>query len=133
LLAHEKPKLKGWAAVRASPVTRFGGLVALGAILIGAVVVGFIVPRLNQVGPPTITPGPSPTYTLTPTALNATGQPAVVGTPAPLSELFRAIYANASMLRCKVLHCRYLSWWRAPMQKATGTKSSVFAEVVQPR
>jgi tetratricopeptide (TPR) repeat protein len=87
LLAHEKPRLKGWAAVRASPVARFGGLVALGAVLIGAVIFGFILPRMNQVGPPTITPGPSPTYTLTPTALNATGEPAVVGTPAPLSEL----------------------------------------------
>src|SRR5215510_13317877 len=30
LLAHEKPKLRGWAAVRASPVARIGGLVALG-------------------------------------------------------------------------------------------------------
>jgi tetratricopeptide (TPR) repeat protein len=61
-------------------------------VLIGAVVFGFIVPRLNQVGPPTATPGPSPTYTLTPTALNATGEPAVVGTPAPLSELLAVPY-----------------------------------------
>src|SRR5512145_1131412 len=59
LLAHEKPKLKGWAAIRASPVARFGGLVALSAVLIGVVVYGFVVPRLNQVGPPTNTPGPS--------------------------------------------------------------------------
>jgi tetratricopeptide (TPR) repeat protein len=92
LLAHEKPKLKGWAAVKASPLARFGGLLVLGAVLIGAVVFGFIVPRLNQVGPPTATPGPSPTYTLTPTALNATGEPAVVGTPAPLSELLPVPY-----------------------------------------
>src|SRR5512138_2736519 len=42
LLAHEKPKPKGWAAVRASPVARLGGFVALGAVLIGAVVFAFI-------------------------------------------------------------------------------------------
>ena len=37
LLAHEKPKLRGWAAVRASPVARIGGLVALGAAIISGV------------------------------------------------------------------------------------------------
>src|SRR5512132_161408 len=84
LLAHEKPRAKGWAAIKGSPVARLGGFVVLGAVLIGAVVFGFILPRINQVGPPTATPGPSPTYTLTPTALNATGQPEAVGTPAPL-------------------------------------------------
>src|SRR4029078_1229057 len=30
LLAHEKPRLKGWEAVRARPGTRLGGFVALG-------------------------------------------------------------------------------------------------------
>src|SRR6266487_1663802 len=93
LLAHEKPKLKGWAAVKASPEARLSGFVALGAVLIGAVVFGFILPRVNQdLGPATATPGPSPTYTLTPTALNATGQPAVIGTAAPLSELLPVPY-----------------------------------------
>ena len=66
LLAHEKPKLKGLAAVRASPVARFGGIVLLGAVIIGAVVFGFIIPGLNQVTRlPTRTPGPSPTFTRT--------------------------------------------------------------------
>ncbi len=93
LLAHEKPKLKGWAAVRASPMVRLGGFVALGAVLIGAVVFGFIIPRANQGSRlPTFTPGPSPTFTLTPTALNATSQPQVAGTPAPLSELVAVPY-----------------------------------------
>src|SRR5512138_1509157 len=92
LLAHEKPKLKGWAAVRASPVARLGGFVALGAVLISAVVYGFVLPRMNQIRPPTVTPGPSPTFTLTPTALNATGQPVVIGTAAPLSELLPVPY-----------------------------------------
>src|SRR5574339_586736 len=72
LLAHEKPKLKGWAAVRASPVARLTGFALLGAVLIGAVIYGFVLPRMNQIRPPTITPGPSPTFTLTPTSVNAT-------------------------------------------------------------
>jgi len=91
LLAHEKPKPKGWAAVRASPVFRLGGIAALVALLAGAVFFGFIVPRSNQqAGLPTNTPGPSPTWTFTPTALNATGQPDAAGTAAPLSELLPA-------------------------------------------
>ncbi|MGE5464381.1 MAG: tetratricopeptide repeat protein, partial [Syntrophothermus sp.] len=81
LLAHEKPRPKGWAAVKASPVARIGGLVALGAVLVGAVVFGFILPGSQNARPPTRTPGPSPTYTLTPTSVNATGQPRVAGTP----------------------------------------------------
>ncbi|HJS18196.1 MAG TPA: tetratricopeptide repeat protein [Anaerolineales bacterium] len=87
LLAHEKPRPKGWAAVKASPVVRIGGFVVLGVVLLSAVVYGFIIPRASQAAPPTRTPGPSPTYTLTPTSINATGQAAVVGTSAPLSEL----------------------------------------------
>lgn len=91
LLAHEKPKLKGWAAVKASPVARIGGFVGVGALIVAAVVFGFIIPRVNQATTiPTITPGPSPTYTLTPTSMNATGQPVVIGTSAPLSELLSA-------------------------------------------
>ena len=88
LLAHEKPKPKGWEAVKASPVARIGGLLALGALLVTAVIYGFIIPGANQVQRlPTRTPGPSPTYTLTPTSVNATGQAVIVGTSAPLSEL----------------------------------------------
>ena len=94
LLAHEKPKLKGWAAVKASPLARLGGFVVLGAVLIGAVVFGFFQLTNDQTArPPTITPGPSPTYTITPTSINATGQPPVaVGTAAPLSELLPVPY-----------------------------------------
>src|SRR5690242_5223741 len=94
LLAHEKPKLKGWAAVRASPLTRLGGFVALGVVIIGALVFGFFQLAGNQnIRRPTVTPGPSPTYTLTPTFVNATGQaPVAVGTAAPLSELLSAPY-----------------------------------------
>ena len=93
LLAHEKPKPKGWAAVKASPVVRFGGVVVLGLLIIGAVVFGFIIPGANQATRlPTRTPGPSPTFTLTPTSVNSTGVPAVNGTAAPLSELLSEPY-----------------------------------------
>ena len=84
LLEHETPKPKGWAAVKASPVARIGGLVALSALLVAAVVFGFIIPGTSRNSrPPTQTPGPSPTYTLTPTSVNATGQPNTIGTPDP--------------------------------------------------
>jgi|KBSSwiStaDraftv2_1062776.scaffolds.fasta_scaffold03204_12 tetratricopeptide (TPR) repeat protein len=93
LLAHEKPRAKGWAAVRESPVARLGGFVALGLVLIGALVFGFFQLTKDQtIQRPTVTPGPSPTYTVTPTFVNATGQPAIVGTAAPLSELLSVPY-----------------------------------------
>lgn len=99
LLAHEKPRLKGWAAIKASPVARIGGFVALAAVIISGVVFGFVIPRLNQVAPAraTITAGPSPTFTPTPTAMNATGQPVVIGTSAPLSELLSAPYTPTAL------------------------------------
>jgi len=93
LLAHEKPRLKGWAALRASPVARLGGFALLGAILVGVVVFGFLqVSASRNARPATATPGPSPTFTLTPTSINATGQPLVIGTAAPLSELLPVPY-----------------------------------------
>src|SRR5512133_2560606 len=54
LLEHEKPKLKGWAAFKASPVVRLGGFVVLGAVLIGAVVFGFLQARANRALLPTV-------------------------------------------------------------------------------
>ncbi len=93
LLAHETPRPKGWAAIKASPVVRIGGLAVLAAVLIGALVFGFIIPGASRnTLPPTRTPGPSPTYTLTPTSVNATGQPAAIGTSAPLSDLLPIPY-----------------------------------------
>src|SRR5215216_4950872 len=98
LLAHEKPKPKGWAAIKASPVARLGGFVVLGVVLIGAVVFGLIIPNANQgTRPATSTPGPSPTFTRTPTALNATGQPFAVGTSALLSDLLSVPYTPTAL------------------------------------
>src|SRR5690554_436630 len=98
LLAHEKPKPKGWAAVKASPVVRLGGFAALGVVLIGAIIVG-----LAQLGvgrdtrPPTSTPGPSPTFTLTPTFVNVTSQPRTTGTPGSLADLLPVPYTPTAL------------------------------------
>src|SRR6185369_16592822 len=43
LLAHEKPKPKGWAAVKASPVFRLGLIILLVGGLVAGVVFGFII------------------------------------------------------------------------------------------
>src|SRR5512134_183449 len=42
LLAYEKPKPKGWEAIRSSPAIRLGGMIVLGIVLIGAAVFGLI-------------------------------------------------------------------------------------------
>ena len=93
LLAHEKPKPKGWEAVKASPVFRLGLAILLIGGLAAGILFGLVLPRMNQVSQlPTNTPGPSPTYTATPTFSNSTGQPAIVGTVGPLSELLEVPY-----------------------------------------
>ena len=97
LLAHEKPKPKGWAAVKASPVFRLGGIAVLIAALAGFVYFGFVVPARQQARPPTITPGASPTWTFTPTALNSTSEPQAAGTPFPFSELLEVPYTPTAL------------------------------------
>jgi len=93
LLAHEKPKLKGWEAVRTNPVLRLGLVILLVGGLAAGVVFGFVIPRSNQASQgPTITPGASPTYTLTPTSVNSTGVPVLANTDNPLSELLPVPY-----------------------------------------
>lgn len=97
LLAHEKPRPKGWAAIRSSPAIRLGGLIMLGILLIGAAVFGVLLSGAAQRPPPTRTPGPSPTYTLTPTSVNATARPIAINTSAPLSELLPVPYTPTAL------------------------------------
>jgi tetratricopeptide (TPR) repeat protein len=94
LLAHEKPKPKGWAAVKASPVFRLGMIVLLVGAIAGGVVFGIIIPSSTPASrAPTFTPGPSPTYTLTVTAIGGRPQTEIVSTPSgQLSELLEAPY-----------------------------------------
>src|SRR5215212_5257823 len=136
LLAHEKPKPRGWAAVKASPVARLGGLVALGAVLIGVLVVGFLQMRANQnARPPTSTPGPSPTFTLTPTFSNATGVPVSAGTPAPLSALLEVPYTPTPLYvqveRSPVTGDYYLRFFNACNQSNWEDALAALQEIVK--
>jgi tetratricopeptide (TPR) repeat protein len=74
LLAHEQSKPKGMS----NPVTRLAIIVVVGVIIVGLAVGGLILPRRNSNSFfrvfNTNTPGPSPTFTLTPTFVNATAQ-----------------------------------------------------------
>ena len=88
----EEEKETGVKGLVANPVVRLVG------ILVGVVsVIGFAIFGLSQRNsvslPNTITPGPSPTYTLTPTALNAkpVSTQAFIG-PTPLWALLDATY-----------------------------------------
>ena len=88
LLAHEKPKLKGWAAVKASPVTRLALIILLIGAVVSGVTFGFIIPAAERraARPPTNTPGPSPTYTLTVTPQGGSPRTQAVGTPRGIAE-----------------------------------------------
>ncbi len=72
LLANEKPKEKGFKAFTKNPITRLVAVVLIGAALVSAVVFGFVMPRqINIIPTQTNTPGPSPTFTTTPTMMGA--------------------------------------------------------------
>lgn len=74
LLASEKPKEKGWRAAARSPLLRLAGILLIGAGIVSALIFGFILPR-QYAAPPTFTPGPSPTFTATPTLIGALSEP----------------------------------------------------------
>ena len=84
LLANEQPQLKGTS----SPVVRLAIIIGAGVVVVGLVIGGLLLPRQNS-NPffrvfGTNTPGASPTFTLTPTFVNATSQ-AVTPTAGPIS------------------------------------------------
>jgi len=99
LLAHELPRPTGLRAITSSPAARLAGIVVLGMALCAAVVFGFMLPRsrLTALGPSN-TPGPSPTFTATPTFLNATAPatPTFIG-PTPLWMLLPATYTPTAL------------------------------------
>lgn len=94
LLANEKPRERGIRAVAKSPLVRLAGVAMLGIALVAAVVYGFILPRQTNVIPiGTNTPGPSPTFSPTPTFLGATAPPTIAFSgPTPLWMLLDATY-----------------------------------------
>jgi tetratricopeptide (TPR) repeat protein len=94
LLASERPKEKGFRALITHPVTRLVGVVLVGAALFSTVLFGFVIPRqINIVPTESFTPGPSPTFTTTPTVFGATAVPtkSFVG-PTPLWMLLPQTY-----------------------------------------
>ncbi|GAB4450367.1 MAG: hypothetical protein OHK0041_12280 [Anaerolineales bacterium] len=95
LLAHERPKPKGWEAVRSSPVFRLGLVILLIGAIAGGVVFGLILPNstpATSIALPTA--GPVLTFTPTPTAIGGKpqaaatargpAQPDIPYTPTPL-------------------------------------------------
>lgn len=88
LLAHEKPKEKGLKVALKSPLIRLGGLAVVGIGLCIAIYFGVILPRRGTADViPTNTPGPSPTYSPTPTFFGATAIPTkVFSGPTPLDS-----------------------------------------------
>ena len=92
-LATDKPKEKRTLrTMLASPTGRLVGFGLVGVAVIVAVVFGLILPNNNPLAPRIVfTPGPSPTFTLTPTFVNATEKaPVGRGTLVPLAELLDA-------------------------------------------
>jgi tetratricopeptide (TPR) repeat protein len=99
LLTNEKPKEKGLKALVKSPVTRLVGVVMIGVTLVSAVVFNFVLPREAIMIPTeTNTPGPSPTFTTTPTVFGATAAPtkSFVG-PTPLWMLLPQTYTPTAI------------------------------------
>jgi tetratricopeptide (TPR) repeat protein len=94
LLAHERPREKGLQATMSNPMARLAGVAILGLALCGFAVYGLMLPRNISFFPgKTYTPGPSPTFTLTPTFANATaGATRVQIGQTPLAALFGVSY-----------------------------------------
>ena len=95
LLANEKPKEKGFAGFVKSPAVRLMGVLLIGVALTAVVMFGFVLPRQLIAAPPTQTntPGPSPTFTTTPTVFGATSAPTQSHTgPTPLWMLLAQTY-----------------------------------------
>ena len=94
LLAHEQPRPKGLRAITSNPVARLAAIGIVGLALCGLVVFGFMLPRGNRLRlAPTITAGPSPTFSPTPTIVGAVAvfTPTFVG-PTPLWAFLDATY-----------------------------------------
>jgi len=94
LLANEKPKERGFKVFVRSPAARILLMVVIAATLFSTVVFGFVLPRQSsQLAAPTNTPGPSPTFTPTPTVFGATAAPtrSFIG-PTPLWMLLPETY-----------------------------------------
>ncbi len=101
LLAHEKPQEKGMRAMMSSSTARLAAIGLVGVLVCGLVTYGILNPRSRQLlrAAQAGTAGPSPTFTLTPTFVNATAP--VVATqsgPTPLALLVGASYSPTPLV-----------------------------------
>jgi tetratricopeptide (TPR) repeat protein len=94
LLDNEKPKERGMRVFLRSPAFRLTVMMLFGVGICAAVVFGFILPRQSNFQPTqTNTPGPSPTFTATPTLFGATAIPTrILGGSTPLSAYLPLTY-----------------------------------------
>ncbi len=101
LLEHERPKEKGVRVALSTPVARLAQVLVVGALVIGLAVYGLLGRRSATTGPSSqATAGPSPTFTLTPTFANATGQPiSTQHGPTPLAVLAGVLIHGYTALR----------------------------------
>lgn len=99
LLANEKPKLKGVKAITSNPVVRLAGIALIVAGLIAVVMFGFVLPRQTKfVAENTNTPGPSPTFTTTPTVFGSTAEPTKFSSgPLSLESLLKQTYTPTAV------------------------------------
>ncbi len=110
LLEHEKPKEKGMRVALSNPVTRLAGVLVVGVLVIGLAAYGLLGRRNTRPSSGSIfTAGPSPTFTLTPTFANATGQALSTRQgPTPLAVLFGVSYTATPL---------YVNTPRAPVSQ----------------
>lgn len=97
----EEPKPRGFRAIWDNPVMRVVTLLGAFVLVVGLILIGILGPRLTRAKPaalarPTITAGPPPTFTPTPTPVNVTilpptFTPEITGPP-PLAALLEATY-----------------------------------------
>jgi tetratricopeptide (TPR) repeat protein len=94
LLASDKAQPTGVMALVSNPVVRLAGLGIVGILIFALAYFGTTLPqRSTVIAQNTNTPGPSPTYTLTPTLIGAVAQPtSSLAGPAPLWKLLPATY-----------------------------------------
>ena len=99
LLSHEKPKERGLRVAMRSPLLSLGGLAVIGIGMCLVIYFGVILPRWGVAeAAPTNTPGPSPTFTATPTVFGATAIPTqVFSGPTPLSAFLNATYTPTAL------------------------------------
>ncbi len=99
LVAHEKPKERRLRVFLRSPILRLASLAAMGIGMCVVLYFGVILPRFGPGNePPTNTPGPSPTFTATPTFFGATAEPTrVFSGPTPLESFLAATYTPTAL------------------------------------